>query len=447
MQLSLASQVSARIWYIKVDGSGDAPTIQAGVDSSAAGDTVLVASGVYSDSRQILINGEPKEVNVYINRNIKLICDSTLAKARIDASNSDVAIFVENVDSTGEISNFIISSWNEGIGCIIPFSRTSQSKAIMQYPVREPIAIKSYQSSIVIWNNEFIENATGIEVNNHSCVKIYNNEFSNNQVGIACIDSSNAEIQANYLHDGIYLILCYLSFNQRIVNNVIIRGKESCYGIFCLQASAYIGDNYIDGMTNAGIYCNDSNSIIEHNWIQKNFVGISNESSTTGIIRFNAVVNSYQVAIDLIGYDGLIENNTIYDCLQAIMAQGGSDPLIQKNIIANTSGGVSCIDVSQPAFYCNNIFDADDLYYGNCSAMTGSSGNISVDPEFCGIPGSDNYFLQSDSPCAPGNHPDSLDCGLIGAFDVKCGLVDVEDKSWGSIKAIFKGRAKDTLRE
>jgi parallel beta-helix repeat protein len=38
----------ARTWYVTEDGTGDAPTIQAAMDSSAFGDSVLVAAGTYS---------------------------------------------------------------------------------------------------------------------------------------------------------------------------------------------------------------------------------------------------------------------------------------------------------------------------------------------------------------------------------------------------------------
>ena len=43
----IASPALARTWYILPDGTGDAPTIAAGMDSASRGDTVLVACGTY----------------------------------------------------------------------------------------------------------------------------------------------------------------------------------------------------------------------------------------------------------------------------------------------------------------------------------------------------------------------------------------------------------------
>jgi hypothetical protein len=45
--LVVASSAEARTWHVFEDGSGDAPTIHAAIDSSTSGDVVLVSPGTY----------------------------------------------------------------------------------------------------------------------------------------------------------------------------------------------------------------------------------------------------------------------------------------------------------------------------------------------------------------------------------------------------------------
>jgi hypothetical protein len=85
---------------------------------------------------------------------------------------------------------------------------------------------------------------------------------------------------------------------------------------------------------------------------------------------------------------------------------------------------------------CCNLFGN----HGSEDSLAAASGIacFSADPQFCGILGSRNFYLQSDSPCAPGNHPGGNECGVIGALPALCGAVEAQTKTWGNIKSLYK---------
>jgi predicted outer membrane repeat protein len=102
--------VPARTWHISPDGSGDASAIQAGLDSSTVGDTVLVACGTYYES------GIPMKSGV-------VLCSETGQAdcATIDAQRTSLVIICVNFHEPTEIVGFTLTNgwmplWEYGGG-------------------------------------------------------------------------------------------------------------------------------------------------------------------------------------------------------------------------------------------------------------------------------------------------------------------------------------------
>jgi hypothetical protein len=162
--------------------------------------------------------------------------------------------------------------------------------------------------------------------------------------------------------------------------------------------------------------------------------GVINIASSDSVYILNNVfTNHVEAAImlgpDLQSLDIHIENNTFVSGQFAIVAIGGETyGTVMYNIIWSRADGMGNFALS----ICNCIQDINDA----------PPYNFEADPEFCGTIASYNLFLQSDSPCAPGNSPlptfacDSL--RVIGALTVGCGTTPTRSSSWGAIKTIYK---------
>jgi predicted outer membrane repeat protein len=121
---------------------------------------------------------------------------------------------------------------------------------------------------------------------------------------------------------------------------------------------------------------------------------------------------------------------------QYVLVSGGSN-LIISHCILIVPEGVAATDCNgtTPVFSCCDIYSPSGNAWLDCYAdQLGVNSNISADPQFCGEAGSGNYYLQSDSPCAPANSP----CGeLIGALPVGCEAVATKASSISAIKALY----------
>lgn len=148
------------------------------------------------------------------------------------------------------------------------------------------------------------------------------------------------------------------------------------------------------------------------------------------------------------------------NCIVEIVEGGGGLPsvisvnapsILTRSLVANGTINVySVVEVS----YCIILADLEAPTACNCYTFFSNDvvGNISpnipvspgdlnffLDPQFCGVPGSGNYYLKSTSPCLPENNPYGAPLS-IGPLGIGCGAVSIETTTWGAIKAMYQGK-------
>ena len=324
-----AQSAYSKTWHIYSDGSGDAPTVAAAIDSALAGDTILVAPGSY-------ITGD--DIGLNINKSVHLISEegpeNTSLHVLYTFEGSPV-VTLFNLDSNSSLIGFTIHSGNPWWGP-----------------------------------------AGGIYVRNSSTL---------------------------------------------IQNNIIRDNKYSFGGA-------------------GGIYCEDGGSPI----IRKNLI-YNNEGSAGSAIYIkncSATIDSNTIAYNSSYEDIMPAGTVVIDTDQPV--------IIANNIIVYNEGlssggdiaGIHCVsDNSNITIICNCVFGNTPINYGGfCADQTGINGNITMDPQFCASKpdSSRNFYIQSDSPCAPGNHPDGSPCALIGYCHIGCDTTSVEEETWSKIKLLYR---------
>lgn len=121
-----------------------------------------------------------------------------------------------------------------------------------------------------------------------------------------------------------------------------------------------------------------------------------------------------------------LENNTFVGNVVALNVVAGSGACI-NNIFWDPVEGLT----PNMVIACNDALRLEDIPVFYLPA------NFSADPLFCAV---DNYRLRSNSPCAPGNSPYGPSCQLIGALPADCTTNPTERRTWGSVKALYRGQ-------
>lgn len=386
---------SARTWHVP----GDAPTIQAGIDLAQPGDDVLVAPGTYAESGITMKGGVPvrseqgpgSTIVDSNNANVAFLCDSLQLSTAIEGfsitrGNSLMAGGINCTNSTLLVRNCWIDhcqSWMGGAGLyafggsVVSLEDSRFSESHGGQHVKGAIYCDS-QSRVVAENCVIMSNWTAV--------------FG----GIMAIGGSDLE-----------LLDCQVTDNHP--NGVLI-ADSSIRMERCLVTQ--------NGDLSALTFYGNAHFTLEDCVVWQNSAEWVIQADGTGSI----------VGCDLVA-------NDIYTSVLYMDETALTHLSMERTIIAfNNAPILSCpFPPEKLSFRCCDAYgnQSDEI----CGEDLG--GNFSDDPLFCDAPNGD-YSLDANSPCLPGNHPDGVDCGLIGARGLGCGGTPTKPTTWGRIKVGYR---------
>lgn len=401
------SSASAKTWTVYPDGSGDVATLQAGINAAQDGDVVLAMPGIYYESldfmgKKIQVLGSGAETTV-LNAAGKNAPAVTFVNGETEAS------ILEAFTITGGMGRLDNGS-RYGAGAYIlgasPTVRNNQFRNNMMVGPEASYGGGIYCASSAgapampaITGNVFEENQvlTGggaIAIGNNAAPVITQNALRHNEAsqgGALWFDGSTAapQIQAN-------------SFEGNLASSVGggLYGKNGAQSIL-ISRNVFVSNVARGQEQNGGgaIYLEQSNTVeVQGNTLLKNRVQGPDA-----------------------GWGGSV---VLVDC------SGGT---VERNLICFSASGGAIRCTGTGHSIRNNLVwqNAGDESAGECANWVGTDGNVSEDPELCGMDNGD-YRPSSSSPAL--HNP----AGPLGAFsDPGCGPVATQRITWGSLKARF----------
>jgi len=368
----------SRTWHVTADGTGDAPTIQAAVDSAGMNDTLLVGPGTYSWSNQ----GTGDEYGmIHVMRG---------APALTIASEMGAGMTILDGEEQGRI--FFYQGYTGTLGGLTIDGFTFTRGIPTQVDNLVGGAFTAHLSSPILRNCVFTSNTA--------------------DQGGACWFGGQGRPE---------FVNCLFENNTAVYGGAVFAVNTP----FTVSLSGCVLQS--NGATRGGGFYGYNVPLVAENCIIIGNYGSSDGGgmflnrcypSTVSRCTFYQNEASSGGGISLLAGTNLTVDHTI--------------------ITACINGGAAAVpETAMLTFTCSDLFgNVGGDWAGPIAGQYGANGNFSADPLFCGVSRLD-LLLRADSPCAPGNHPAGAGCALVGARPVGCGGVPIEERSWGAIKAMF----------
>jgi hypothetical protein len=405
--------VDARVWTVRVDGTGDFASIQAAIESAEHGDEVLVGPGTYDENID------------FLGKKIAVRSEAGVAVTTIDGGgrSESVVIFRNGETRESVLSGFTVkggrghqvgSGIGDGggiyiLGCAptVTGNRITENLATTFwgfgggiYCAPGPVVPSALISDNVIEGNSAGVNGGGIAVDGNGAVTITRNLIADNVTQRG--DGGGIWVLSN--RGGV-----------QVSDNVISGNTAADHGGGFYEGSAVFGTHFVSDVT------------------RNVFVGNrANAAGRTGTSGGGLWVSASKCRV--------IQNTFVGNSGQGSGARGGNiaversgTPHFERNIIAlaSSGGGVAC-DGGTPTFV-NNITwqNAGGEGTGLCADWYTTGGNLVVDPLLC-QPGMADASVAENSPAL--THP----AGIIGANPIPgCPGVAIERTTWSRIKALL----------
>ncbi len=395
------------------------PTIQAGIDAAAAGDTVLVAPGVYEeyqtrgtwtscaflkDGVTVRSEGGPGVTTIPLTHMTGPQRMGVVARDLESKESSFEGFTLIGPNALGVIA---IACRNVPVqGCIF--------RAFDGGPTVGGAAIVNGDATFV--SCQFVDctaNSASAIVHSSGSLALDMCTFLRcDNAAVYCLEPpgppTSAHVTRSAFIDNVSGGTAALVLNKATLGAVV----SDC---------VFIG-NVNNGSGGGGLSCGQGERLVE------NCVFIENKAY--GGNGRGGGISAPGTSFMTFRGNTFVDNEKVVNTSPGGSIDVGANSTLENNIFVGSKGGAAVsADVGLASSSCNVFWD-NPLGAGIPLSPT----DREVDPLFCDREGRD-FSLQPGSPCLP---EDPIGCGLIGAVEETCGTVSLRPESWGGIKGLYR---------